>query len=85
MDDGSIFFMTAVASTNVLKVDPACRRAWAARLNSYFRPGVTAVIARMAPFAGLIETTADAGSPGSSSDSRIEISAARWKRGLIVV
>jgi hypothetical protein len=46
-----------------LKVEPAWRRACESRLNWFlFVPGVTAVIARMAPFAGLIEITAAAGS-----------------------
>ena len=41
-----------------------------ARLNwLLLRPGMTAVIARIAPFAGLIETTAAAGSSGSYSVS----------------
>ena len=55
--------LIAAASTKVLKVEPGCRRAWATRLNWLpVRPGVTAVMARMAPLAGLIETTAAAGS-----------------------
>ena len=55
--------LTAWVSTNVLKVEPAWRLAWATRLNWFFvRPGYTDVIARIAPFAGLIETTAAAGS-----------------------
>ncbi len=54
---------TAAARTKVLKVEPAWRRACESRLNWFLRvPGVTAVIARMAPFAGLIEITAAAGS-----------------------
>ena len=49
---------TAAASTNVLNVEPGWRRACATRLNWLpVRPGVTAAIARIAPFAGLIETT----------------------------
>jgi hypothetical protein len=53
----------AVASTNALNVDPGCRRASAMRLNWLCaRPGETAVIARMAPVAGSIATTAAAGS-----------------------
>ncbi len=54
---------TAAARTNVLKVEPDCRRACESRLNWFFLfPGVTAVIARMAPFVGLIEMIAAAGS-----------------------
>ncbi len=37
---GLMPWLTAAASTNVLKVEPACRRAWATRLNWFFtRPG----------------------------------------------
>src|SRR5512134_2134054 len=53
----------AAASTNVLNVEPACRRASDARLNWLpFFPGVTATIALMRPFAGSIATSAAAGS-----------------------
>ena len=62
---GSIPFSIAAASTNVLNVDPGWRRACESRLNwLLLRPGTTAVIARMAPFAGSIEITAAAGSSG---------------------
>ena len=72
--------------TNVLKVEPACRRACATRLNWFLRLfGVTAAMARIAPFRGLMATSAAAGSPRSFSVSRIDRTAARWKRGSIVV
>jgi hypothetical protein len=59
---------TASARTNVLNAEPACRRPCAARLNWMFlRCGATAVIARIAPFAGLIETIAEAGSSAYGS------------------
>ncbi len=62
-EPGSIPCDTAVVSTKVLNVEPACRRACAARLNSFFvRPGMTPVIALIAPVAGSIATSAEAGS-----------------------
>jgi hypothetical protein len=63
---GLIPCSTAAARTNVLKVEPDWRRACESRLNWFFLlPGITAVIARMAPFFGLIEITPAAGSSGS--------------------
>jgi len=60
---GSIPWSTAAARTNILKVDPAWRFACATRLNWLPElPGVTAAIALIAPLAGLIETSAEAGS-----------------------
>ena len=60
----------AAARTKVLNVEPGCRRACESRLNWLLRrPGITAVIARIAPFAGSIEITAAAGSLGSVSVS----------------
>ena len=83
---GLIPCATAAARTKVLNVEPDCRRAWESRLNWFLLfPGVTAVIARMAPFFGLIEITAAAGSVFSYSVSVIAFRAARWKRGSIVV
>ena len=62
----------ASVRTKVLNEEPAWRRPWAARLNwMFFLPGTTAVIARMAPFVGLMETSADAGSSGWFSVSLI--------------
>jgi hypothetical protein len=59
-------FSTAAASTNVLNVEPDWRRACESRLNWFLTfPGVTAVIARIAPFFGLIEISAAAGSSRS--------------------
>ena len=79
-------FSIAAASTNVLNVEPDCRRACESRLNWFLLfPGVTAVMARMAPFFGLIEMIAAAGSSFSYSVSAIAFRAARWKRGSIVV
>ena len=76
----------AAASTKVLNVEPACRFACERRLNWFrFMLGVTAVMARMAPLAGLIEMTAAAGSSFSYSVSRIAFCASRWKRGSMVV
>src|SRR6266496_2872101 len=52
---------TAVASTRVLNVDPGCRCALERKLTWFFGlPGVTSVIARIAPVAGLIEMIAAA-------------------------
>ena len=54
---------TAVVNTSVLNVDPACLCAEERKLTWFFEfPGVTSVIARIAPFDGLIETIAAAGS-----------------------
>ena len=69
----------AFVSTKVLNAEPAWRRPWAARLNwRFLRSCATAVIDRMAPFAGLIETSAEAGSVGSLSVSFIARMAAAW-------
>ena len=54
---------TAAVSTNVLNVEPACRRPCETRLYwFFFEFGVTATIARIAPLLGSIETSADDGS-----------------------
>ena len=54
---------TAAVRTIGLKVEPGCRRADDAKFTWFFGfPGLTSVIARIAPFAGLIETMAAAGS-----------------------
>jgi hypothetical protein len=83
---GLIPFSTAAARTKVLNVEPDWRRACDSRLNWFFLfPGITAVIARMAPFFGLIEITPAAGSSLRYSVSRIAFWAACWKRGSIVV
>ena len=77
---------TAAARTNVLNVEPGCRRAWESRLNWLFaRPGTTAAIARIAPFHGLIEISAAAGSLGEVSVERIACCASCCQRGSIVV
>ena len=77
---------TAAARTNVLKVDPGWRRAWESRLNWLSRrPGTTAAIALIAPFAGSMEMTAAAGSSGSVNVSLIACCARRCRRGSIVV
>ena len=77
---------TAAVSVITLNVEPGCRRALVAKLNWLpLRPGVTAVIARMAPVRGSIETIADAGSVGSVSTCVIAAVAARWSPGAIVV
>src|SRR5437762_12599861 len=76
----------AAVRTKTLNVEPGCRRACATRLNWLpVRPGVTAVIARIAPFAGLIETTADAGSFRRYMVSLIAFRAAACSLGLIVL
>src|SRR5205823_5102600 len=50
---------TAVVSTIVLNVEPACLCAEDRKLTWFFElPGVTSVIARIAPLDGLIETIA---------------------------
>ena len=79
-------FSIAAARTKVLNVEPGWRRACESRLNwLLLRPGITAAIARMAPFAGSIEITAAAGSAGSVSVFRIASWAAFCQRGTIVV
>ena len=61
--DGLIPWEIAVVSTIVLNVDPGCRRAEEAKFTWFFGlPGLTSVIARIAPLRGLIETIAAAGS-----------------------
>ena len=72
--------------TIVLNVDPGCRRADEAKL-TWLRglPGLYSVIARIAPFLGLIETIADAGSEEYGSVSRIALSAKRCRSGSMVV
>ena len=83
---GSIPWRIDSVSTNVMKEEPDCRRPCAARLNwRFLRPGATAVMARMAPLRGLIDTIADAGSPFSVSVFLIAATAAFWNFGLIVV
>src|SRR5262249_6801137 len=63
VDAGLMPCETAVVSTIVLKVAPACRCADDRKFTWFFElPGVTSVIARIAPFAGLMETIAAAGS-----------------------
>jgi hypothetical protein len=51
----------------------------------FLRPGATAVIARIAPFFGLMETIAEAGSFFWLSVSLIARIAIFWKRGAMVV
>ena len=69
-----------------MKVEPGWRRACESRLNWLFaRPGTIAVIARIAPFAGSIETIAAAGSVVRVSVSLIAFCASRCQRGSIVV
>ena len=77
----------AAASTKVLKVEPGCRRACESRLNWLFDgPGMTAVIARIAPFAGSIEITrrGRVAGLGRASPDRL-LCAARCSAGTIVV
>src|SRR5919197_3819570 len=76
----------AVVRTNILKVDPGCRRADDAKLTWFLGfPGLRSVIARIAPLLGLIETIAEAGSLEYGSVSLIAWSAKRCRRGSIVV
>src|SRR4030095_15239886 len=76
----------ASVSTKVLKEDPAWRRPWAARLNwLFFLPGISAVMARIAPFFGLIETRAEAGSVLRFSVLWIASVASFWNFGTMVV
>ncbi len=57
---------TAVVSAIVLNVEPGCRAPLVTKLNWFpVVPGVTAVIARIAPLFGSMETTAAAGSVDS--------------------
>ena len=86
MDAGSIPRSTAAVSTNVLKVDPGWRRACERRLNWLFvLPGTIAVIARMAPLAGSMDTIAAAGSVLLVRVSLIAFCASRCQRGSSVV
>ena len=72
--------------TIALKVEPGWRRADDAKFTWFFGlPGLTSVIARIAPFPGLIETIAAAGSVESGSVLLIAFSAKRCRRGSIVV
>jgi hypothetical protein len=83
---GLIPCLIASVRVNVLKAEPAWRRPCAAMLNwRFFLPGITAVIARMAPFFGLIETRAEAGSDGRLSVFFIALTASRCNRGTMVV
>ena len=76
----------AVVRTIVLKVDPGCRRADEAKFTWFLGfPGLTSVIARIAPLCGLIETIAAAGSLEYGSVRLIASSANRCRRGSIVV
>src|SRR5436309_5962144 len=84
--NGSMPRATAVVSAIILNVEPGCRRALVTKLNWLpRRPGVTAVIALIAPVRGSIETIADDGSVGRSSTCVIAAFAARCSEGLIVV
>jgi hypothetical protein len=63
LEPSEIPFSSAAASVKTLNALPAWRRLWLARLNSMSRrPGANAVIARIAPLAGSIATSAAAGS-----------------------
>jgi hypothetical protein len=76
----------ASVRTKVLNDEPACRRPCAARLNwLFFFPGISAVIARIAPFFGLIETSAEAGSVFRFSVLCMAWVASFWNFGTIVV
>ena len=69
-----------------MNVEPAWRADCEVRLNSLcLFPGITAVIARIAPVPGVTETIAAAGSSDSSSVSRIAEFASTWSFGSIVV
>ncbi len=77
---------TAVVRAIVLKVDPGWRAPLVTKLNWLpVFPGVTAVMARIAPLLGSIETIADAGSVGRSSTCVTAAVAARWSPGRMVV
>ena len=77
---------TAVVSAITLNVEPGWRGPLVAKLNWLpLLPGVTAVITRIAPFRGSIETIADAGSVFSFNTCVIAAVAARCNAGLIVV
>src|SRR5262249_62150992 len=82
---GLIPSSTAVVSTIALNVEPGWRRADDAKL-TWFRgvPGLTSVIARIAPFAGLVATHAAAGSLGEEGVRLIACSASRGDRGSLV-
>ena len=83
---GSIPRSIAEASTKALNVEPAWRVDCAARLNWFFvLPGMTAVIARIAPVPGSTETMAAAGSLRYGSVWRMALFAARWRPGSMVV
>ncbi len=71
VESGLIPRRIASVSTNVLNVEPACRRACEARLYLLPLRREIAVMARMAPFSGLIATSAADGSSVYGSTSRI--------------
>ena len=76
----------AAASTNVLKVEPGCRRPCETRLYWLpLLPGITPTIALIAPLRGSIEISAEAGSVLSVSVPLIARLACRCSRGSIVV
>ena len=86
MVDGLMPSEIAVVSTIVLKVDPGWRRADDAKFTCVLGfPGLTSVIARIAPLLGLIETMAAAGSVEAGSVLLIAFSAKRCRRRSIVV
>ena len=69
-----------------MNVEPAWRADWEVRLNWFVRfPGMTAVIALIAPVPGSTDTIAAAGSSWRFSVSLIALFASAWKRGSIVV
>jgi hypothetical protein len=69
-----------------LNVDPGWRRADDAKFTWFLGfPGLSSVIARIAPLCGLIETIAAAGSLEYGSVRLIASSANLWRRGSIVV
>ena len=73
-------------SANVLKVEPDWRRICETRLYWFvLLPGITAVIARIAPLRGSIAISADDGSLLLVSVRRIARLATFWSRGSIVV
>ena len=83
---GSSPWATAVVSAIVLNVEPGCRAPLVTKLNWLpVFPGVTAVIARIAPLLGSMETIAAAGSVGRSSTCVTATVAARCRPGRMVV
>lgn len=77
IDFGETLDSMAAANVNGLKADPACRRAWVARLNLAVSKSRPPTMARISPVAGSMATRAAEGSCGSGRCAATASSAAR--------